>query len=96
MSKRALEPGLNFFDTADVTSGGSSEETLEAPHDVVKARKVRYSGASSMYAWQLSQALYLGDRHGWTRLVSMQPHDNLLYREEEREMLLLCQDKGSA
>ncbi|MDR5727678.1 MAG: aldo/keto reductase [Terriglobia bacterium] len=70
------------------------EETLEALHDVVKAGKVRYIGASSMYAWQFTQALYLADRHGWTRFVSMQNHYNLLYREEEREMLPLCQAEG--
>src|SRR6202021_1154880 len=63
------------------------EETLEALHDVVKAGKVRYIGASSMYAWQFAKALYLADFHGWTRFVSMQDHYNLLYREEEREML---------
>ena len=70
------------------------EETLEALHDVVKAGKARYLGASSMYAWQFSKALYLADLHGWTRFVSMQPHYNLLYREEEREMLRLCADQG--
>lgn len=66
------------------------EETLEALHDLVKAGKVRYLGASSMYAWQFAQALYLVDLHGWTRFVSMQNHYNLVYREEEREMLPLC------
>ncbi len=66
------------------------EETLEALHDAVKAGKVRYIGASSMYAWQFARALYLADRHGWTRFVSMQNHYNLLYREEEREMMGLC------
>jgi len=66
------------------------EETLEALHDLVKAGKVRYIGASSMYAWQFAQALYLADLHGWTRFVSMQNHYNLVYREEEREMLPLC------
>ena len=70
------------------------EETLEALHDVVQAGKARYIGASSMYAWQLCQALYLADQHGWTRFVSMQPHYNLLYREEEREMLPLCVEEG--
>ena len=70
------------------------EETLEALHDVVKAGKVRYIGASSMYAWQFAKALYLADRHGWTRFVSMQNHYNLLYREEEREMMGLCQAEG--
>jgi aryl-alcohol dehydrogenase-like predicted oxidoreductase len=164
--KRALELGINFFDTANVYSDGSSEEitgralkdfaasreevviatkvhgrmrpdvngaglsrkaimaeidaslrrlgtdyvdlyqthrwdastpveeTLEALHDVVKAGKARYVGASSMYAWQFCKALYLADRHGFTRFVSMQNHYNLLYREEEREMMGLCQAEG--
>ncbi|MFY9783057.1 MAG: aldo/keto reductase [Acidimicrobiales bacterium] len=70
------------------------EETLEALHDVVKAGKARYIGASSMYAWQFAQALYLADLNGWTRFVSMQNYYNLLYREEEREMLPLCEDQG--
>jgi 1-deoxyxylulose-5-phosphate synthase len=72
------------------------EETLEALHDAVKAGKVRYIGASSMYSWQFAKALYLADLHGWTRFVSMQNHLNLLYREEEREMLPLCKDQGIA
>ncbi|SEO06341.1 aldo/keto reductase [Actinacidiphila rubida] len=72
------------------------EETLEALHDVVKAGKARYIGASSMHAWQFAKALFTADRHGWTRFVSMQNHYNLLYREEEREMLPLCQDQGVA
>ncbi len=70
------------------------EETLEALHDVVRAGKVRYLGASSMHAWQFAQALYLADMNGWTRFVSMQNYYNLLYREEEREMLPLCEDQG--
>ena len=70
------------------------EETLEALHDVVKAGKARYVGASSMQAWQFGKALQLADRHGWTRFVSMQNHMNLLYREEEREMLGLCLEEG--
>jgi aryl-alcohol dehydrogenase-like predicted oxidoreductase len=70
------------------------EETLEALHDVVKAGKVRYLGASSMHAWQFAKALYLADRHGWTRFSTMQNHLNLLYREEEREMLPLCAAEG--
>jgi len=165
--KRALEAGINFFDTADVYSGGVSEEvtgralkdfakrdevviatkvhgkmgdkpnqgglsrkhimhaiddslrrlgtdyvdlyqihrwsdetpieeTLEALHDVVKAGKARYIGASSMYAWQFAQALYLADLHGWTRFVSMQNHYNLVYREEDREMNPLCLDQKVA
>ena len=70
------------------------EETLEALHDLIKAGKVRYIGASSMYAWQFSKALYLADRHGWTRFASMQNHYNLIVREEEREMLPLCASEG--
>jgi len=70
------------------------EETLEALHDVVKAGKARYLGASSMFAWQFCQSLYLADLYGWTRFVSMQNHYNLLYREEEREMLGLCAAEG--
>ncbi|HEY3867365.1 MAG TPA: aldo/keto reductase [Actinocrinis sp.] len=163
--KRALEAGVNFFDTANSYSGGSSEEilgraladfadrddvviatkvffptrpgpsgrglsrkailaqldaslsrlgtdfvdlyqihrwdpatpieeTLEALHDAVKAGKVRYVGASSMPAWQFTKALYTSELHGWTKFVSMQNHYNLLYREEEREMLPLCADQG--
>src|ERR1700722_165608 len=70
------------------------EETLEALDDVVRAGKARYIGASSMWAWQFAKALHLSDAHGWSRFVSMQDHYNLLYREEEREMLPLCQDQG--
>jgi len=163
--RRALELGINFFDTANMYSNGASEEvlgralrdfakreevvvatkvyfpmrpdvngrglsrksvmteidnslrrlgtdyvdlyqihrwdyetpiegTLEALHDVVKAGKARYIGASSMFAWQFCKALYLADLHGWTRFVSMQPHYNLLNREEEREMLGLCLAEG--
>jgi 1-deoxyxylulose-5-phosphate synthase len=162
--KRALELGINFFDTADVYSTGRSEEitgralhdfairdevaiatkvngvmgpgpndrglsrkhilssidaslkrlgveyvdlyqihrwdnetpieeTMEALHDVVRAGKARYIGASSMYAWQFVKAQYIADLNGWTRFVSMQPHYNLIYREEEREMLPFCQDQ---
>lgn len=165
--KRAIEMGINFFDTANVYSDGSSEEivgralrdyahrdevvlatkvhgtmrpgpnghglsrkaimteidaslrrlgtdyvdlyqihrwdpatpieqTLEALQDVVKAGKALHIGASSMYAWQFSKALYLADLHGWTRFVSMQDHYNLLNREEEREMHHLCVDQGIA
>src|SRR6201991_3146578 len=72
------------------------EETMEALNDVVKAGKARYIGASSMYAWQFAQALYVADLHNWTRFVSMQPHYNLIYREEEREMFPLCQDQKIA
>ncbi len=74
--------------------GTPIEETLEALHDVVKAGKARYIGASSMYAWQFCKALQLADRHGWTRFISMQNHLSLLYREEEREMLPLCREEG--
>jgi 1-deoxyxylulose-5-phosphate synthase len=70
------------------------EETLDALNDVVKSGKVRYIGASSMHAWQFTKALYLARMHGWARFVSMQNHYNLLYREEEREMIPLCQSEG--
>jgi aryl-alcohol dehydrogenase (NADP+) len=164
--RRALEAGINFFDTADVYSVGASEEvlgntlkacnaprehvviatkvfnpmseevndrglgrkhifdsidrslrrlkmdyvdlyqihrwdyetpieeTMEALHEVVKAGKARYIGASSMFAWQFAKAQYTADLHGWTRFVSMQDHYNLVYREEEREMIPLCIDQG--
>ena len=72
------------------------EETLEALHDVVKAGKARYIGASSMHAWQFCTALHVARERGWTRFVSMQPYYNLLYREEEREMLKLCAAEGIA
>ena len=165
--KKALELGINFFDTADVYAGGESEkvtgkalwdmakrddivlatkvfnpmgpgpndkglsrkhilsaidaslqrlgtdyvdlyqihrwdyntpieETMEALHDVVKAGKARYIGASSMFAWQLAQAQFTAEKNGWTKFVSMQPHYNLVYREEEREMLPFCQDQKLA
>jgi aryl-alcohol dehydrogenase-like predicted oxidoreductase len=164
--KRALEAGINFFDTADVYSVGASEEvlgntlrtcgakrenlviatkvcnpmsdevndrglsrkhildsidrslrrlkmeyvdlyqihrwdaatpieeTMEALHDVIKSGKARYIGASSMFAWQFAKAQYTADLHGWNRFVSMQNHYNLVYREEEREMIPLCMDQG--
>jgi aryl-alcohol dehydrogenase-like predicted oxidoreductase len=163
--KRALEAGINFFDTADVYSKGSSEEflgralkdfanrdevviatkvrqpmgtgpndyglsrkhiltsidaslkrlgtdyvdlyqihrwdyetpieeTMEALHDIMRAGKVRYIGASAMFAWQFAKAQYTADLRGWTRFVSMQNHYNLIYREDERELLPLCQDQG--
>jgi aryl-alcohol dehydrogenase-like predicted oxidoreductase len=163
--QRALELGINFFDTADVYSKGSSEEilgralrdfasrdevviatkvrfpmgegpndqglsrkhimssidaslkrlgvdyvdlyqihrwdyetpieeTMEALHDVVKAGKARYIGASAMFAWQFAKAQYTAELHGWTRFVSMQNHYNLIYREDERELLPFCQDKS--
>ena len=89
--------GTDYIDLYQIHRWDSDtpiEETLEALHDVVKSGKVRYIGASSMYSWQFAQALYLADLHGWTRFVSMQDHYNLLYREEEREMLPLCADQG--
>jgi len=70
------------------------EETMGALHDVVRAGKARYLGASSMYAWQFAKAQHTAERHGWTRFVSMQNHYNLLYREEEREMIPQCLDQG--
>ena len=72
------------------------EETMEALHDIVKVGKARYIGASSMFSWQFAKALYTADLHGWTRFVSMQPHFNLIYREEEREMIPLCLDQKIA
>jgi aryl-alcohol dehydrogenase-like predicted oxidoreductase len=70
------------------------EETMEALHDVVRAGKARYIGASSMFAWQFAKAQHTAERHGWTRFVSMQNHYNLIYREEEREMIPQCLDQG--
>ena len=72
------------------------EETLETLNDLVRAGKVRYLGASSMWAWQFAKALYLADAHGWSRFVVMQNHYNLIYREEEREMIPLCRAEGIA
>jgi 1-deoxyxylulose-5-phosphate synthase len=91
--------GTDYVDLYQIhrwDDGTPIEETMEALHDVVKAGKVRYLGASSMYAWQLAKALHVADRHGWTRFVSMQNYVNLLYREEEREMLPLCRAEGLA
>lgn len=70
------------------------EETMEALHDIVKAGKARYIGASSMFAWQFAKAQFTAERHGWTRFISIQPQVNLAYREEEREMIPLCIDQG--
>ncbi len=89
--------GMDYVDLYQIHRFDAStpiEETLEALHDVVRAGKTRYIGASSMYAWQFCKALYLAQSHGWTRFVSMQNHLNLLYREEEREMLGLCAEEG--
>jgi aryl-alcohol dehydrogenase-like predicted oxidoreductase len=89
--------GTDYVDLYQIhrwDDGTPIEETMEALHDVVKAGKARYIGASSMYAWQFSKAQYTADLGGWTRFVSMQNHYNLIYREEEREMLPLCADLG--
>jgi len=91
--------GTDYIDLYQVHRWDSRtpiEETMEALHDVVRAGKVRYVGASSMFAWQFSKALYSAQLRGWSRFVSMQNHYNLLNREEEREMLPLCEDQGIA
>ena len=85
---------IDLYQIHRLDHGTPMEEMLEALHDVVKAGKVRYLGASSMWAWQFSKALHLTEVHGWTKFVSMQNHYNLLNREEEREMLPLCADQG--
>ena len=85
---------IDLYQIHRLDRGTPIEETLEALDDVVRAGKVRYLGASSMWAWQFSKLLYTADAHGWTRFVSMQDHYNLLNREEEREMLPLCRDQG--
>ncbi|MEV6604158.1 aldo/keto reductase [Kutzneria sp. NPDC051319] len=89
--------GTDYVDLYQIHRNDPStplEETLEALHDLVKAGKVRYLGASSMHAWEFSKALHMQKAHGWARFVSMQDHYNLLAREEEREMLPLCADEG--
>ncbi|MGI4895254.1 MAG: aldo/keto reductase [Janthinobacterium lividum] len=89
--------GTDYIDLYQIhrwDPGTPIEETLEALHDVVRAGKVRYLGASSMWAWQFAKALHLQDVNGWARFVSMQDHYNLLYREEEREMFPLCAEEG--
>src|SRR5450631_3276713 len=89
--------GMDYVDLYQIHRWDSRtpiEETMEALHDVVRAGKARYIGASSMFAWQLAKAQHVADAHGWTRFVSMQPHYNLIYREEEREMIPLCLDQG--
>ncbi|XXT24029.1 aldo/keto reductase [Sorangium sp. So ce429] len=89
--------GTDYIDLYQIhrwDHGTPIEETMEALHDVVRAGKVRYLGASAMRAYQFLKALNAADRHGWTRFVSMQNHLNLIYREEEREMLPLCQEEG--
>ena len=89
--------GMDYVDLYQIHRWDNTtpiEETLEALHDVVKAGKARYIGASSMYAWQFGKALAIAERHNWTRFVSMQNYYNLLYREEEREMHPLCEAEG--
>jgi len=89
--------GTNYVDLYQIHRYDANtpiEETMEALHDVVKAGKARYIGASSMWAWQFSKAQYTAEAHGWTKFVSMQNHYNLLNREEEREMMPLCADQG--
>jgi aryl-alcohol dehydrogenase (NADP+) len=89
--------GMEYVDLYQIHRWDSTvpiEETMEALHDVVKAGKALYIGASSMYAWQFAKAQHTADRHGWTRFVSMQNHYNLAYREEEREMNPMCVDQG--
>jgi 1-deoxyxylulose-5-phosphate synthase len=91
--------GTDYIDLYQIHRWDDStpiEETLAALHDAVRIGKVRYVGASSMFAWQFSKSLYVADLHGWTRFVSMQNHYNLLYREEEREMMPLCADQQVA
>jgi aryl-alcohol dehydrogenase (NADP+) len=89
--------GTDYVDLYQIHRWDSAvpiEETMEALHDVVRSGKARYIGASSMYAWQFAKAQHVAETHGWTRFVSMQNHYNLIYREEEREMLPLCLDQG--
>ena len=89
--------GTDYVDLYQIhrwDNGTPIEETMEALHDVVKAGKARYIGASSMWAWQFAKAQHVAERNGWTRFVTMQNHYNLIYREEEREMLPLCLDQG--
>jgi len=91
--------GTDYIDLLQIhrfDKGTPVEETLEALHDVVKAGKVRYIGASSMYAWQFAKMVYTARLHGWTEFVSMQDHYNLIQREEEREMIPFCIDQGIA
>ncbi|MGB9096832.1 aldo/keto reductase [Erwinia sp.] len=89
--------GMDYVDLFQIhrsDPGTPVEETMEALHDIVKAGKARYIGASSMEAWRFAKMQYAAERNGWTRFVSMQPQYNLLYREEEREMLPMCEDMG--
>ncbi|MEK3886701.1 aldo/keto reductase [Bacillus sp. FSL K6-3431] len=96
MDKSLMRLGTDYVDLYQIHRWDYNtpiEETMEALHDVVKAGKARYIGASAMYAWQFSKALHVAEKHGWTRFVSMQNHYNLMYREEEREMLPLCKEE---
>ena len=96
-TRRSARLGIDYVDLYQIHRFDSDtpiEETLEALHDIVKAGKARYIGASSMFAWQFTKMLATADAHGWTRFVSMQNHYNLVYREEEREMLPLCREEG--
>ncbi|MBU9651202.1 aldo/keto reductase [Burkholderia multivorans] len=89
--------GMDYVDLYQIhrfDPGTPIEETMEALHDIVKAGKARYLGASSMQAWRFAKMQHVAERNGWTRFISMQPQYNLLYREEEREMLPLCMDQG--
>jgi 1-deoxyxylulose-5-phosphate synthase len=92
--KRLGTDYVDLYQTHRWDYGTPIEETLEALHDVVKSGKARYIGACSMWAWQFSKALHTARQHGWTPFVTMQNHYNLLYREEEREMMPLCSDEG--
>ncbi len=89
--------GMDYVDLYQIHRWDSRtpiEETMEALHDVVRSGKARYIGASSMFAWQFAKAQHTAEQHGWTKFVSMQNHYNLVYREEEREMIPLCLDQG--
>jgi 1-deoxyxylulose-5-phosphate synthase len=91
--------GLDYVDLYQIhrwDDGTPIEETMEALHDIVRTGKARYIGASSMYAWKFAKAQAVAERNGWTRFVSMQNHYNLIYREEEREMIPQCVDQGVA
>ena len=91
--------GLDYTDLYQIHRWDDStpiEETVEALHDIVRSGKVRYIGASSMFAWQFAKAQHVADKNGWTTFVSMQNHYNLVYREEEREMIPCCLDQGTA
>jgi 1-deoxyxylulose-5-phosphate synthase len=92
--KRLGEDYIDLYQIHRWDASTPIEETMEALHDIVKSGRVRYIGASSMAAWQFAKAQYTADLRGWTRFVSMQPQVNLIYREEEREMIPLCRDMG--